>query len=113
MFLRPANDGTRFEDWLPPLQYLQFSSELLLYVLTLTFFDLHHCSPLRPPVFYFRASSNSPHPSPAEFLLSGRPSPIPTCMPTRAIRFITSIELNCPASQRNFGFADHFVHCGL
>ena len=39
-----------------------------------------------------------PKPSPALFLLSGLPSPMPTCIPIRTIRFATSVSVNIPAS---------------
>jgi hypothetical protein len=37
---------------------------------------------------------NRPNPHPAEALLSGRPAPIPTCIPHRDTRFKTSAILN-------------------
>ncbi len=51
------------------------------------------------------STPNSPHPMPAEFLLSGRPSPSPPCKPTRESRFVTSPSVNWSMSQRMRGLA--------
>ena len=42
--------------------------------------------------------SNNPKPIPADCFESGRPSPIPTCIPTREIKFTISTSVNMPAS---------------
>lgn len=44
------------------------------------------------------AISNRPKPKPADCFESGRPSPIPTCSPTRVIRLAMSSAVSIPAS---------------
>jgi hypothetical protein len=56
-------------------------------------------SPLHAvPDYLHHTISNRPNPKPADCLESGRPSPTPTCIPTRAIRFTTSSAVSIPAS---------------
>lgn len=52
------------------------------------------CSPWRKSLAYSLASVKPPQPMPADILLSLRPSPMPTCWPTRCRRLATSVALN-------------------
>ena len=50
------------------------------------------------PDSFHHAISNKPKPRPADCFESGRPSPMPTCSPTRVIRLAMSSAVSIPAS---------------